>query len=150
MPTEEKEIYMNIALAEAQLAFGEGEIPVGAVIVKDGKLISSAHNLREKDRSISAHAEILAIERAEKTLGRWQLDGCSLYVTLEPCLMCAGAIAQARIKTLVYGADDPTYGAITSTVHVFDKSAYASPLIFRGEKKEECKAILDKFFASKR
>lgn len=147
---EENEIYMNVALAEAELALGEGEVPVGAVLVKDGKLISSAHNLRENGKRISGHAEIIAMERAAKVLGRWQLDGCTLYVTLEPCLMCAGAIAQARIKTLVYGADDPLYGAITSSLRVFEDSAYTSPLIFRGERKQECQAILERFFQAKR
>ncbi|MCR5079711.1 MAG: nucleoside deaminase, partial [Bacilli bacterium] len=101
---------MQIALDEARLAFEEGEIPVGAVVLKGGKLIAKAHNNREGESRISGHAEILAMEEAEKKLGRWQLEGCQLIVTLEPCLMCMGAIAQARIATLAYGADDPTYG----------------------------------------
>ncbi|MCR5078638.1 MAG: nucleoside deaminase [Bacilli bacterium] len=141
---------MKIALDEANLAFQEGEIPVGAVVLKDGELISKAHNNRERESKISGHAEILAIEAAEKKLGRWQLDGCQLVVTLEPCLMCMGAIAQARISTLVYGADDPTYGGISSGLDPFSKRIYPSPLIYRNVMKEESAELINLFFANKR
>lgn len=141
---------MNIALEEARLAFNEGEVPVGAVILKDGELIARSHNNREKNNKISGHAEIIAIEEAEKKLGRWQLEGCKLIVTLEPCPMCMGAIAQARISTLVYGADDARYGAISTGLDPFAKKLYPSPLIYRGEKKEESEKLINSFFLMKR
>ena len=137
---------MDIALEEARLALGEGEVPVGAVILKNGDLISKAHNKREKDLSITGHAEILAILEAEKSLGRWQLDGCQLIVTLEPCTMCAGAIAQSRIATLIYGAEDPAFGAFSTNLDPFSKGLYPSPLIYKGSKADDCKALLDEFF----
>ena len=108
--------YMEIAIQEARMAAEEGEIPVGAVIVKGNIVISRAHNLREKMGSATAHAEILAIDEACRILGRWRLDDCDLYVTLEPCPMCAGAIINARIRRLYFGAADPKAGAVGSVV----------------------------------
>ena len=139
---------MEIALSEARLALQEGEIPVGAVILKDGELVSCAHNNRENAHSIAGHAEILAIQKAEQKLGRWQLDGCQLIVTLEPCIMCAGAIAQARIATLVYGASDKRYGAFSSNCDPFTKNIYSSPLIYKGMEEEKCEELLEQFFKS--
>ena len=141
---------MDIALKEAQLAYDEGEIPVGAAVLKDGQLISAAHNTRESDSKISKHAEIVAIEAAEAKLGSWQLDGCQLIVTLEPCLMCVGAIAQARISTLIYGASDKQYGAFSTGLDPFGKRVYPSPLIYKGTKKEECEELLNRFFINLR
>ena len=103
--------FMEYALAEAQKAADIGEVPVGAVIVKDGKVIASAHNFRENGKIATAHAELLAIEEACRTLGGWRLCGCTLYVTLEPCPMCAGAIINSRLDRVVYGAADPAAGS---------------------------------------
>lgn len=137
---------MDIALEEAKLALSEGEVPVGAVVLKDGKVISRAHNRRQNEYSVIGHAEILAILEAEKVLGKWQLDGCQLIVTLEPCIMCAGAIAQTRIATLIYGASDQTFGAFSTGCDPFTTGIYPSPLIYRGSKENECKSLLDRFF----
>ena len=142
---------MDIALEEARIALEEGEVPVGAVIVKDGEIIARGHNHREAKHDISSHAEIEALKEAGRVLSTWNLKGCTLYVTLEPCLMCAGAIEQSRISTLVYGADDPQEGAITSKRAVFDlENQKNSLLIYRGVEKNRCQAILDDFFFSKR
>lgn len=138
--------FMEIALEEAKLALEDGEVPVGAVIVKDGKVLATGRNHREKSGDISSHAEIEAIKAAEKSLGKWQLDGCSLYVTLEPCLMCAGAIKQARISSVTYGADDAQEGAFTKYGLLADWPL----LVFRGERKEEAEELLKKFFALQR
>ena len=137
---------MEVALQEAELAFAEGEIPVGAVVLRNGEIVSRAHNKREADKRISGHAEILAIELAANALGRWQLDDCQLVVTLEPCPMCAGAIGQARITTLVYGASDEKYGAFSNSIDPFSKGLYPSPLLYRGVKSKECQEIIDAFF----
>src|SRR5436190_13577915 len=106
------EHYMRIALAEAEAALAEGEVPVGAVIVQHDRVIAAAHNQREQLRDPTAHAEMIAITQAAEALGSWRLADCTLYVTLEPCPMCAGAIVQARIPTVVYGAADPKAGAV--------------------------------------
>ena len=141
--------YMNLALEEAKSALNEGEIPVGAVLVKNDEILAKGHNHRESTSDISSHAEIEVLREAGKRLGTWDLSGCTLYVTLEPCLMCAGAIEQSRISTLVYGADDPAEGAVTSKRAIFDGKAN-SLLIYRGIEKERCEAILRDFFYSKR
>ncbi len=142
---------MEEALKEAKLAYEEGEVPVGAVVVFRDEIIGRGHNTREKAHDISGHAEIKAIQDAEKRLGKWQLDGCELYVTLEPCLMCSGAILQSRIKTLCFGASDPEKGAIVSGYHVFDQeNSSISPVIVKGTLERECKDILDRFFKEKR
>ena len=138
---------MALALEEARLALEEGEVPVGAIIVKDGKIIARAHNRRENDLDIAGHAEILAMREAGKKLGAWTLEGCTIYVTLEPCLMCGAALLQSRISSIVYGADDPQYGAISTKEHLFDG---AKTLVYRGVEKEECARTLNAFFASKR
>ena len=149
MNVETKPNFMLEALKQAKLAFEEGEIPVGAVLVSDGKILARGHNTREKDHDISGHAEIVVMKKAAELLGRWSLEGCSLYVTLEPCLMCAGAIMQSRIRTLVYGARDEKLGAITSNYHIFDNQD--SPLLIsQDELSGECKALLDLFFAKQR
>jgi tRNA(adenine34) deaminase len=108
------EDFMRVALDEASLAASEGETPIGAVVVCDGVVVARAHNRRENDRDATAHAEMLAIRAASERLGRWRLTGCTVYVTLEPCPMCAGALQQARIDRLVYGAPDPKAGAVGS------------------------------------
>ncbi len=143
--------YMNAALLEAKRAFDENEVPVGAVLTKNGKIIGKGHNCRETKNDISSHAEIEAIRDAERHLGKWSLEGCSLYVTVEPCLMCSGAIKQARISAIYYGADDPSMGAIKSHYHVFDESNVEfDPLVYSGVKEEEASKLMKDFFASRR
>ena len=142
--------YMIEALKEAQIALEEGEVPVGAVVVKDGRIIGRGHNKRERELDISGHAEISAMKEAAKQLGRWALDGCAVYVTLEPCLMCAGAIKQARVRSLHCAAKDERYGA-ESAYHLFSsKDAYASPLVYFGEEEEKSASLLNRFFANQR
>ncbi|MHB8097393.1 MAG: nucleoside deaminase, partial [Erysipelotrichaceae bacterium] len=116
--TMEHTKYMNIALNEARKAYLIDEVPIGAVIIKDGRVISKAHNLRENKQSATAHAEVLAIEKACKKLGSWRLECCVLYVTLEPCTMCIGASILARVDGIVYGAKDPKGGSLGSLYDV--------------------------------
>ena len=111
-PTAEDEVWLGQALIMAQEAAAAGEPPVGAVVVRDGEVLGTGANRRETDRDPTAHAEILALRGAARQLGTWRLDGCTLYVTLEPCAMCAGALVLARIARLVYGATDPKAGAV--------------------------------------
>ena len=126
-----------------------GEVPVGAIIVKDGQIIARAHNTREGDKDISGHAEINAIRLAEKALGRWTLEGCVLYVTLEPCLMCAGAIKQSRLSSVVFGAKDEAEGAVVSKYHVFDDVNGSIGVVY-GVLEEPCSELLKSFFAARR
>ena len=143
----EQENYMELALNEAKKAYKIEEIPVGAIIVKDGKVISRAYNQKETKNNPIAHAEILAIERASKKLGRWRLDDCDLYVTLEPCPMCAGAIIQARLKNLYIGTMDPKSGACGSVLDLskdFPFNHKVNTIV--GIKKLECEKILKYFF----
>lgn len=144
--------YMAIALDEARLAMESGEVPVGAVLIDDeGGVVVRAHNLRETERDATAHAEILAIREAGRRLSRWRLAGCSLYVTLEPCPMCAGAIMAARISRLVYGAPDARAGAVESIFNIPGHPSLAPmPEIAAGVMEDECKALLQKFFAARR
>ena len=141
--------FMKLALGQARLAAKENEVPVGAVVVKEGKVIALAHNTREKDLDISGHAEIKALQEAAKKLGTWSLEGCSLYVTLEPCLMCGGAILQSRLSYLCFGAKDEKEGAVVSSYHVFDQIKDA-PLVRFGLLENECQTVLKEFFASRR
>ena len=112
--------YMQLALEEAKIAKNENEVPVGCIIVKDNQVISKAHNTRQKNKSAINHAEIKAIDEACKKLCSWQLDDCTLYVTLEPCIMCAGAIIQSRIKRVVYAASEPKFGSFGSIIDLSD------------------------------
>src|SRR5688572_579729 len=109
---------MAVALEEAQSALAHGDVPIGAVVVRDDEVIASAHNERELRKDPTAHAEILALQEASRKLGSWRLDGCSLYVTLEPCSMCAGAAVLARLPRLVYAAQDPRAGAVYSLYNI--------------------------------
>lgn len=138
---------MSAALREAEKAYALGETPIGAVVVKNGEIIARAHNLRETKKNALYHAEILAIDEACKALGGWRLHQCDLYVTLEPCIMCSGAIVQARIKNLYYGAADPKGGAISSIARIpsLDKLCH-HPVCEGGIMAEECAEILKKFF----
>lgn len=145
------EEYMELAYEEALKGLSFDEVPVGAVVVKNGEIIGRGHNSREKNTDISGHAEIMAIKEAEKALGNWRLDGCTLYVTLEPCLMCAGAILQARIHKVVISSLDPKDGAILSHYYVYDSpSIHERPLVYQGILKEKCDLLLKNFFQAKR
>ena len=145
------ERYMLEAVKEAARAAEEGEVPVGAVIVKDGQIIARAHNRIEASRRSSAHAEMLALEAAEEMLGAKWLTGATMYVTLEPCSMCAGAMVLARIARLVIGTDDPKTGACGSLYNIAsDERLNHSIEITRGVLAEECSALLKEFFRSRR
>ena len=138
--------YMKAALKLAQKAADEGEVPVGAVVVCDGKIVGRGRNRRETKKSAIHHAEIEAIEKACKKLGGWRLHKCDLYVTLEPCPMCTGAIINARIKTLYYGAKDEKAGSCGTLVNLFDLPYNHKPEVISGVMEEECANILKKFF----
>lgn len=144
------EKFMKIALKEAKKAAKKKEVPIGAVVVKDGKVIAKAHNLREKSNLATGHAEILAIEKANKKLKSWRLDTCTLYVTIEPCPMCAGAIIQSRLKQVVYGAQDLKSGTHQSVVNLFDKSFNHKVEVEYGIMEEECGEVVTTFFRSLR
>jgi tRNA(adenine34) deaminase len=142
---------MGIAIAEAKAAAAAGEVPVGCVIARDGELLAKAGNRTLRDRDPTAHAEILALREAAKRIGSERLTGCDLYVTLEPCTMCAAAISFARIRRLYFGAGDPKGGAVESGVRFFSASTcHHRPEIYGGIGEAEAAAILKQFFAAKR
>ena len=148
---EDFERYMLEALKEASLAASEDEVPIGCVIVKDGEIIAKAHNQRDKTNNPLGHAEVLAIKKASEILKDWQLVNCELYVTIEPCLMCAGAIIQSRIKRVIYGAPDLKGGAFGSSINVLDASNINHrPEIVKGVLESECSQIIKDYFKSKR
>ena len=138
--------YMDMALELAREAAAEGEVPVGCVIVRGGEVVGRGRNRRERDKSALAHAEIEAISEACKALGGWRLWECTLYVTLEPCAMCAGAIVNARIPRVVYGASDAKFGAVGSVCALFDMNFNHHPAVEKGILEEECAALLRQFF----
>jgi tRNA(adenine34) deaminase len=143
---------MGAALDEARLALQHGDVPVGALVVDpDGAVIGRGHNRREVDADPLGHAELAALREAAAVMGSWRLDGCTLVVTLEPCTMCAGALVQARIATLVYGADDAKAGAVVSLFDaVRDPRLNHRPVVVRGVREEECSTLLREFFAERR
>ncbi len=141
-----KSEYMLEALKCAKIAFNDGEIPVGAVIVKDNKVIATGENHREKKNNALSHAEIEAINNACKALGSWRLDGCTMYVTLEPCMMCMGAIINSRLDTLVFGAYDTKAGCADSLVNPKSLLSSEKPEIYGGIMEEKCEKILKDFF----
>ena len=148
---EDFERYMLEALKEASLAALEDEVPIGCVIVKDGEIIAKAHNQRDKTNNPLGHAEVLAIKKASEILKDWQLVNCELYVTIEPCLMCAGAIIQSRIKRVIYGAPDLKGGAFGSSINVLDASNINHrPEIVKAILESECSQIIKSYFKSKR
>ena len=138
------------ALALAKKAFELGEVPVGAVAVWDGEIVGRGMNLRETDKNALRHAEIMAIDEACKKLGGWRLWKCDLYVTLEPCPMCAGAIINSRIKRVVFGASDPKAGSCGSLSNLFEMPYNHKPEVTKGVLEEECSALLSEFFAKLR
>lgn len=140
--------FMKEAIKQAKKAELKGECPIGAVIVRDGKVISRAHNLREMKNCATYHAEILAIDKANKKLGSWRLENCDLYVTLEPCVMCSGAIIQSRIKNVYFGAFDKKAGGAGSVVDLFVPNMFNHNVdITGGIMKEQCSSLLSEFFA---
>jgi tRNA(adenine34) deaminase len=142
---------MAIAIAEAAAAVAHDDVPVGAVVVRDGVIIASRHNERELLADPTAHAEILAIRDAADVLGNWHLDGCTVYVTLEPCTMCAGALVLARVPTVVFGATDPKAGAGGSLYDLLAEPRLNHRCaVLRGVRAEECGALLKQFFAARR
>ena len=145
-----EEKLMKEALKEAKKAYEKDEIPVGAVIVKDGKIIARAHNLKETKNSALAHAEILAIKKATKKLNNWRLLDCEMYVTLEPCPMCTGAIINSRIKTVVFGAYDLNSGSMDSVINLCDYPYEKTPEVYGGICEDECAALLSEFFGKVR
>ncbi|MHB2021655.1 MAG: tRNA adenosine(34) deaminase TadA [Candidatus Xenobia bacterium] len=142
---------MREALAEAELARAAGEVPVGAVLVREGRIMSRGHNRRENDHDPTAHAELRVLRQAASRLGSWRLDGCTLYVTLEPCPMCAGALVMSRIERLVFGAADPQYGACGSWLNLADYPGLPHHvLVCGGVEAAACRAVLEEFFRSVR
>ncbi|HBF86503.1 MAG TPA: tRNA-specific adenosine deaminase [Clostridiales bacterium] len=145
------EKFMKAALKEAEKAEKKGEVPIGCVIVKDGKIFARAHNLRQTKRIPTAHAEILAIEKACKKIGDWRLDGADMYVTLEPCAMCAGAVSGTRIRKLYFGAYEKKGGGAVSKFNILTESGLNHVTDFEGRiLEEECSEIIKKFFREKR
>ncbi len=145
------EKFMDIAIAQAKKAAEVDEVPIGAVIVMNGKVVSKAHNLTERTQIATAHAEILAINKACKKLKSWRLDGAELFVTVEPCPMCAGAIANARIKTVYFGAYEKKSGSAVSKFNILSESGLNHTVDFLGGiKEEECAEIIKNYFKSKR
>ncbi|MGB9867508.1 MAG: tRNA adenosine(34) deaminase TadA [Bacillota bacterium] len=145
------EYFMKLALAQAQLAYDAGEVPVGAVVVCNDQVVAAAHNLRESTNDPTAHAEMLAIRAASQNLGRWRLTGCTLYCTIEPCPMCAGALVLSRIDRLVYGAADPRAGACGSLLDLPRNPALNHRVeVIAGVLAEECSTLMKGFFANLR
>ena len=138
--------FMKEAIKEAKKAYEKGEVPIGCVIVKDDKIIARAHNLRENKNSPIAHAEILAIEKASKKLNSWRLLDTTMYITLEPCTMCSGAIINSRIPTVIYGAKDPRFGSHVSLLNLFDVKFNHDVNISGGVMEEECSKLIKDFF----
>ena len=144
------EKYMRMAMEEADIAVAEDEVPVGAVIVRDGEVIARAHNKREANKCATHHAEILAIEEACRVLGGWRLPGVTLYVTMEPCAMCAGAIVNSRIPTVVFGAPDLRFGAMGSLFDITELPLNHKPRVVRGVLADENRNALSAYFKRKR
>ena len=144
--------YMRLALEEAQRAYELGEVPIGAVMIgDDGDVIARGHNMRETWRDATAHAEMIAIREACERLGRWRLSGCTLYVTIEPCPMCAGALVMSRVERVVYGSTDAKAGAVESLFNIVGHAALNHRVeVTAGILQEECAGIMKRFFAERR
>ena len=141
---------MRLALEEARAALSQGEVPVGAVVAQGERVLSRAHNLREQTQDPTAHAEMLAIRQAARALGARRLTGCTLYVTLEPCPMCAGAVINARIQKVVFGAPDPKAGAFGSVYNLAQGKLNHTPEVISGVLQKECGDVLSDYFKNKR
>ena len=143
--------FMAEALKEAEKSASFDEVPVGAIIVKNDRIIARGHNLREKKHDPTAHAEIVAIRKACKKMRSWRLEGCTMYVTIEPCAMCAGTLLWTRIDRIVFGANDPKGGAIGSSFNLFEvKNINHHPKITRGVLDQKCGSLMTSFFRNKR
>ena len=143
----EQEKYMRAAIRQAKKAYGLGEVPIGCVIVYEGKIIGRGYNRRNTDKNTLAHAEITTINKASKKVGDWRLEGCTLYVTLEPCQMCAGAIVQARIDEVVMGSMNPKAGCGGSVLNLLEMPEFNHQVrVTRGVLEEECSLLLTQFF----
>ncbi|MBC7819059.1 MAG: tRNA adenosine(34) deaminase TadA [Planctomycetaceae bacterium] len=150
-PLQPHDRWMRAALELARQAYDEGEVPIGAVIVHDGRIIGEGYNQRESLKDPTAHAEMIAITQAAQSLESWRLLDCTIYITLEPCPMCAGAIVLARIPTVIYGTDDPKAGACHSLFQITDDSRLNHrATVLGGVMQPECKALLQEFFAAQR
>lgn len=144
------EYYMTLALEEAYKAYAANEIPVGCVIVENDEIISKAHNLKEQLQQATAHAEVLAINEASKIKKEWRLNDCTLYVTLEPCAMCASAIVQSRVKRVVIGTLDNKEGAVVSSLHIFENNHNHNLIVSTKVLENESRTIIDKFLKNRR
>lgn len=142
--------FIQEALREARVAAAAGETPIGAVVVHRGSVIAAAHNEREGGLDITAHAELIAIRKAARLLGDWRLQDCEVFVTLEPCPMCAGALLASRVGRVVYGAKDPTAGAMGSVVNLPRYPLGSRPTVLCGVLEEECRTLLQDFFKERR
>lgn len=143
--------FMKVAIDEAKKAEALGEVPIGAVVVKDGEIISRAHNLRETTQNPVTHAELLAIQKASEAVGSFRLEDCTLYVTLEPCVMCSGAIIMSRVPLVVYGAADKKGGTVDSLMHLLDEPRFNHRAeVVSGVLEEECSTMLKSFFKNLR
>lgn len=144
---DQKEYFMKEALLEAKKAYKKLEIPVGAIIVKDGEIIARAHNIKEEKKDTTKHAEILAIQRASKKLETWRLNDCEMYVTLEPCPMCAGAVIQSRLKKIYIGTMDEKTGACGSALNLLEDYKFNHKVeVEKGILKDDCEKMLKEFF----
>ena len=141
---------MGLALEEARKAAALGEVPVGAVVARNGEVVAAAHNTRETEKNALHHAELLAIDAACKKLGGWRLWECELFVTLEPCPMCAGAIINARVPVVVYGAKEPNFGSCGSVLNLFEERYGHHPAIYGGVLADDCADVLRAFFGGLR
>ena len=137
---------MGLALEQAEKARALGEVPVGCVIVREGVVIGEGYNRRETDKTVLGHAELMAMKQAEQTIGDWRLSDCTLYVTLEPGPMCAGAILNARVGTVVCGASDLTFGACGGVMNLFEEAFGYKPKLYKGIRAEECSRMMTAFF----
>ena len=145
-----QEKYMKEALKQAKKAYALGEVPIGCVIVREGQIVGRGRNRREEKQHTSSHAEMEAIAQACQARGTWRLDGCTLYVTLEPCPMCAGAIINARVPAVVYGAKEPNFGSCGSVLNLFEERYGHHPAIYGGVLADDCAAALRAFFGGLR
>lgn len=143
--------YMGLALIQAKKAFMEDEVPIGAIIVRDGEILGKGHNEKEQRRDATAHAEILALQEAMRKVDGWRLTGATIYVTIEPCVMCVGALLQARIKRIVFGAPDPKFGGVISLHRLADDPRHNHRCSYEaGVLEDEAKNLMQEFFKAKR
>ncbi len=138
--------YMKVALEEAKKAYKKDEVPVGCVIVYNNKIIAKAHNQRERKNTTCAHAEMLAIKKANKKLKSWRLEDCDIYITLEPCAMCAGAVMQARMRTIIYALEDIKSGALGGSFNLYENKFNHEVIVKKGPLEEESKKLIQAFF----